>query len=340
MGRRSSPGRVRRWATIARVMAGIAFPVVCAATAAAQNADVKIVVTIKPIHSLVAQLTDGVAEPVLLVDGAASAHSFALRPSQVRAVSTADLFIRVSERLEPFTGRLIRSLPTSVSTVTLVDAPGVKLLEQRAHLDFEAHDHVHDHRHDHAAPHAADADSHIWLDPDNAKAIGAYLRDVLAQKYPQHAERFASNYARLAAGVDQLTHELAAATASLKRRPFVVFHDAYQYFDHRFGLNAVGSITVSPEVKPSAKRLNELRSKIRALGAACVFAEPQFQPGLVAAVIEGTNARSGTLDPEGRMLEAGPDLYATLMRDLASGLKGCLQPRASAASRNDGEPSP
>ena len=72
----------------------------------------------------------------------------------------------------------------------------------------------------------------------------------------------------------------------------MVFHDAYQYFEHRFGLTAVGSITVSPEVQPSAKRLTEIRRKIAALDARCVFAEPRFQPNLVNAVIEGT-ARIG-----------------------------------------------
>jgi zinc transport system substrate-binding protein len=296
---------------------------------AAANDEVKVVVTIKPIHSLVAQLMEGVAEPVLLVDGAASPHSFALRPSQVRAASDAGVFVRVSERLEPFTARLVRSLPDSVATVTLLDAPGVKLLSQRAQLDFESHDHAHDH-HDEEAADSADADSHIWLDPANAKAIGAYLSDVLAQRYPQHAQQFADNNKRLAARIDALTEELTAATAPLKGKPFVVFHDAYQYFDRRFDLDAVGSITMSPEVKPSAKRLNELRGKIRALGAVCVFAEPQFQPGLVAAVIEGTSAGSGTLDPEGRMLQPGAGLYAALMRDLVAGLQACLVQHASA----------
>jgi zinc transport system substrate-binding protein len=174
--------------------------------------------------------------------------------------------------------------------------------------------------------HETAKDSHLWLDPDNAKVIGNYLADVLSARYPQYADRFKANAERLSSEIDALTGELETATQLLRDRPFVVFHDAYQYFDARFRLDAVGSITVSPEVQPSAKRLTELRRKIRSLEAVCVFAEPYFQPRLVAAVIEDTDARAGTLDPEGLSLEPGPQLYFQLMRNLAAGLKSCLAP--------------
>jgi zinc transport system substrate-binding protein len=279
-----------------------------------------VVVTIKPIHSLVAQVMQGVGVPVLLVDGAASPHSFSLRPSQVRAIPTAGMFIRVSERLEPFTGKIVRALPDDVQLVTLVDVPGIKLLSRREDGTFDDHVHAPGDSHDTVK------DSHLWLDPDNAKVIGNYLAGVLSARYPEHAERFKANAERLSSEVDALTGELEAATNPLRDRPFVVFHDAYQYFDARFRLDAVGSITVSPEVQPSAKRLTELRRKIRSLKAVCVFAEPYFQPALVAAVIEETDARAGTLDPEGLSLEPGPRLYFQLMRNLAASLKSCLAP--------------
>ncbi|WP_290998518.1 zinc ABC transporter substrate-binding protein [Hyphomicrobium sp.] len=292
-------------------------------TAHAEVADV--VVTIKPIHSLVARVMEGVGAPTLLVEGAASPHSFSLKPSQVRAINAAAVFIRVSERLEPFTAKIVRSLPAGVELVTLVDIPGLHLLSQRKNGTFEAH------RHDHAAADHADKDdavddSHIWLDPDNAKVIGNYVAGVLGARYPQHAAQFRTNAERLSAEIGALTSELEATTGPLRNKPFVVFHDAYRYFDARFDLDAVGSITVSPDVQPSAKRLTELRQKIRSLEAVCVFAEPLFQPRLVAAVIEDTDARAGTLDPEGTGLEPGPQLYFVLMRNLAASLKSCLAP--------------
>jgi zinc transport system substrate-binding protein len=290
----------------------------CPAIARAEVTDV--VVTIKPIHSLVAQVMQGVGVPTLLVEGAASPHSFSLRPSQLRAIHKAAVFIRVSERLEPFTGNIVRSLPDDVQLVTLVDAPGIKLLSRRedgifdvhAHSDGDAHDTVHD--------------SHVWLDPDNARVIGNYVAGILGARFPQYANRFRANAERLGGEIDALTGELEATTVPLRDRPFVVFHDAYRYFDARFRLDAVGSITVSPEVQPSAKRLTELRVKIRSLKAVCVFAEPYFQPRLVDAVVEDTQARAGTLDPEGVSLEPGPQLYFQLMRNLAASLKSCLAP--------------
>ena len=315
----ASRGRSWRVATLAigliLAAAGATYPV------RAESIDV--VVTSKPIHSLVAQVMQGVAEPTLLVDGSSSPHSFSLKPSHIRAIANAGVFIRVSERLEPFTGKIVRSLPESVRLVTLVDAPGMRLLHQRTSGTFEPDGHDHD------APSAdagAGKDSHIWLDPDNAKAIGRDVAAVLSERYPQHAAQFKANAERLGAEIDALTAELQAATAPLRDRPFVVFHDAYQYFDDRFDLDAVGSITVSPDVQPSAKRLNELRQKIRAVNAVCVFAEPLFQPRLVAALIEGTDARAGTLDPEGVGLAPGPQLYFALMRGLAASLKACLAP--------------
>ena len=287
---------------------------------------VDVVVTIKPIHSLVAAILEGVATPTLLVQGAASPHSFALKPSQIGAIDRSAVFIRVSERLEPFTAKISRALPDSVERVTLIDAPGLRLLRQRPSGTFDRDDRVPGEVHDHAHADDGSIDSHIWLDPENAKLIGSYIAGVLGARFPEHPARVHATAPRLATSIDALTAELTATTEPLRGKPFIVFHDAYQYFDARFGLYALGSITVSPDVPPSAKRLVELRRKIRELGAVCVFAEPLFQQQLVTAVIEDTQARAGTLDPEGLSLDPGPQLYFALMRNLAGSLKACLAP--------------
>jgi zinc transport system substrate-binding protein len=148
---------------------------------------------------------------------------------------------------------------------------------------------------------------------------------VLSEAAPDAAQKFEDNARRLIADIGALDTAIAGELAPVKGKPFVVLHDAYQYFERRYGLDALGSITVSPEVQPSARRLREIRAKIGALGAACVFAEPGFQPNLVAAVIEGTPARAGTLDPEGLLVAPGPEAYADLLKALAAGLKSCLE---------------
>jgi zinc transport system substrate-binding protein len=306
-----------------------AAPIICAAPVGAAPDALNVVVTIKPIHSLVTRLMDGVGTPTLLIKGAGSPHTFALKPSDVRAINGADVFVRVSDSLEPFTRAIVKSLPGSVDVVTLAQAHGVTLLDRRDGGSFEAH--AHGHSEEIAAGGKLDShddagakDGHIWLDPDNAKAIVADLAEVLSRHAPAQAAKIHANAVKLNSDLDALAGSIGAETASLKGKPFVVFHDAYQYFERRFDLDAVGSITVSPELQPSAKRLSELRHKIAALGAVCVFAEPWFQPNLIDAVTEGSHARSGTLDPEGSMLDPGAALYFELMRNLASGFKSCL----------------
>jgi len=309
---------------------------------AASAADLKVTVTIKPVHALVAQVMEGVGAPTLLVQGAASPHTYALKPSDARALNHADVFFRVSETIEPFTRKIVAALPDTVRTVTLAEAPGLALLDVRTEETFEAHDHAddghgdghgeggHDHDHGHEHEHGdhdhghAVRDGHVWLDPENARKMVAEIARVLSEASPADAPAFAANAARADAALAALQAEIARDLAPLRGRPFVVFHDAFQYFERRFGLEAVGSITVSPEAQPSAKRLTEIRHKLAALSASCVFSEPQAQAKLVAAVIEGTSARAGTLDPEGVLITPGPDAYATLLRNLAGGLKACL----------------
>jgi zinc transport system substrate-binding protein len=327
-------------ATRAGLICCAAFAGALTPLAAATAAEIKVVATIKPIHALVSRIMAGVGTPALLVSGAASPHTYAMKPSDVRALQTADVFFRVSEMVEPFTRKVASSLPASVRVVTLADAPGIELLAIRSGNTFEAHAHDHhagaldhgynddDHDHDHDDGHETHAhasrDGHIWLDPENAKKMIAEMARVLSEASPDNAATFRQNADRLSEEVGALEAAIAAELKPVTGKPFVVFHDAYQYFERRYGLNAVGSITVSPEVQPSAKRLTEIRRKITTLGAACVFAEPQFQPNLVDAVIEGTEARSGTLDPEGALVAPGPDAYAVLLKSLAAGLKSCL----------------
>jgi zinc transport system substrate-binding protein len=164
----------------------------------------------------------------------------------------------------------------------------------------------------------------VWLDPGNAKAMANEIAKILAERSPKDAEMFKANAAALNDKIDALALEIDRELKPVAGKPFIVFHDAYQYLEKRFGLTAAGSITVSPEVQPSGKRLTELRRRVTKLGAVCVFAEPHFGPKMTNAIVEGTRAKTGTLDPEGTRLPAGPDLYFTLMRNLAADLKACL----------------
>jgi zinc transport system substrate-binding protein len=296
---------------------------------------VKVVASVKPIHSLVAGVMKGVAEPSLLVKGAASPHSFNLRPSDARALNQADLVFWVGEDLETFLTKPIQSLAGKSHPVALMEESGLTLLPTREGGAWEKHeDHGHDdHAHEDHAHEDEDEDehehgthdAHVWLDVGNARKMVATIAGKLSERDSANAARYQANAASLTERLTALDAEMKTTLAPVKDRPFVVFHDAYHYLEDRYGLNAVGAITVSPDQRPSAQRLSQLRSKISSLDAACVFAEPQFEPTLVATVVEKTAAKRGTLDPLGAALDDGPELYFTLMRGMAASLVSCLK---------------
>ncbi len=244
--------------------------------------------------------------------------------------------------METFLDKPIDTLGEGAKVIALGDAEGLTRLKFREGGPFEAHDHGHeghdhghdDKKHDHAAE-ASEAghdhdhghgeyDLHFWLDPQNGKVLATDIAKTLGASDPEHAAQYEKNARDYGEKIDALTREIASELEPVKDKPFIVFHDAYQYFENRFGVKAAGSITVSPEKAPGAARIKEIHDKIKSLGATCVFSEPQFEPKLVKTVIDGTEARTGILDPLGAELKDGPDLYPQLIRNLADSLKTCL----------------
>lgn len=322
---------------------------------AAENPSV--VVSIKPIHGIASAIMAGVGKPALLIDGASSPHAYSLRPSEARSLQEADLVIYVSHGLEGFLEKPLATLSGSAHQLELADIDGLAVRAMREggaweshdhdheghdhadhedehhdeHAHAEEHDHDHDHDHDHAHEgeegHHHDeegADPHIWLDPANGAAIATAIATELGEIDPAHAGTYQDNLKKFLASLDALGNDLETELAPVREKPFVVFHDAYQYLEAGFGLNAVGSITVSPEQKPGAKRLHEIEDKIRNSNAVCVFAEPQFRPAIVEAVVADTGAHIGTLDPLGADIPAGPDAYQNILRQNVGALVDCL----------------
>ena len=280
-------------------------------------ADIKVAATIKPIHSLVAAVIGDTGEPALILQGPASPHVTALRPSQARIIEDSDIVFAVGEGLEPFLLRLMESAD-GTKVVKLAEAPGIELLDYREAVgDEDAHDGEDDDGH-------GKIDPHIWLDPANGKAIADHIAKVLSAADPANAPRYSANAEAVSRDLDALESQLAAKLAPVKQRPFLVFHDAYPYFEARFGLNGLGPIVLNPETPPGARRLMEIRRRIGESNAACVFSEPQFEIGYVTTVVEGTDARTAVLDPLGVTIAPGPDAYRQILTELADRLAGCL----------------
>ena len=286
----------------------------------------RVVVTVKPLHALVAGVMAGIGEPELIIRGAGSPHSYTLKPSDARLLEGAQVVFRVGEPLDAFLTKPLAALGERARVVEAMRAPGVALLPGRAGGAWEPHEGhagaaADGHGHGHAE---AALDGHLWLDPANARAIVLMAADVLGQEDPGNQARYAGNAGRLVARIDALDAELRETLAPVRGVPYVVFHDAYQYFESRYGLRAVGSVAVSPERTAGARRVREIRERIRRLEARCVFSEPQFPSALLGALVEGTGARVGTLDPLGAALPAGPEAWFTLMRSLGASLAACL----------------
>ena len=281
------------------------------------------IATIKPVHALVAGVMRGVGEPVLLIAGGVSPHTYTLRPSDARALHRAELVFWIGSEYETFLTRSLRGLDAA-EVVTLSEIDGLALHATRKGGAWEADD-------DHggaAGPAGTHMDMHIWLDPRNARAMARAIAQALEGVDPEHGAAYRANANRLARRLEALDGELRAALKDTRAAPFVVFHDAYRYFEARYGLNAVGSVAVSSGRPPGARRLVEIRERIRALQSVCVFSEPQFEPRVLRAVADGLPVRSGVLDPLGAALALGEDAYFALLRGLAASMRACLQPAA------------
>jgi zinc transport system substrate-binding protein len=280
----------------------------------------EVVVTLAPIHSLVAGVMAGAGVPELLIASGASPHDRVLRLSMARLLDGADIVFQVGGGLEGFLEKPLRALGDEVRVVTLAEADGVTRAPLRkAGIWADTGTAVEDGR-------GGAYNPHIWLDPGNAEAIVRAVALELGRLDPGNAARYAEGAQALLARLGALDAELARILAPVADVPFVVFHDAFPGFAARYGLAAVGALAVSPDRPPGARRLTEIRAHIGAAGIRCVFAEPQFRPALAEVVVEGTGARIAFIDPLGIGVPPGPAAYFTLMRTLAKDLRACLEP--------------
>lgn len=304
-----------------------------------------VAVDIAPIHSLVSRVMDGVGTPALIVAPGASPHEYSLRPSEAAALQDADLVFWMGHDLTPWMESAIETLADSATVTSLLDTDGTVLLEFRENAVFEAHDHGdeddgHDHDdhddhkdHDDHDDHAKDddhdhahgePDPHAWLSPANAETWLSLIAAKLSSADPENAGAYFANAAAAREEMDALSAQVAETLEPVRGGRFVAFHDAYQYFEDAFDFPAAGAISIADASDPSPARIAEIQSRIREEGISCVLAEPQFNPGIVKTVLNGTEAKTGVIDPLGSDLEPGADLYPQVILNMARTLAECL----------------
>ena len=297
------------------------------------NADIKVVTSIKPIHSLASYLMDGVGKPDLIVDGYASPHGFAMKPSHAKMLQNADLIFWVGEDLENFLEKPLNSIAKKAEKIELMEIKGLNKLEFRERNIFEEHDDHKEHdehkehghkedKHDEHQGHAhGEHDPHIWLDPINAKVILSEMAEHLIENDQKNEAKYKKNLKMAHKDLDKLTKKVKSELN--KDFKSIVFHDAYQYFEKRFGINILGAFTVNPDVMPGAEQLAEIREVIEHDKVSCIFSEPQFNPDIIKAVAKDTNVATGVIDPLGATLDPGKDLYFDLIENMSKSFKSC-----------------
>lgn len=292
--------------------------------------ELKVVASIAPIHSLVSEVVVGaeVREPELLVQGKNSPHAFTLRPSDVRTLQEADIFFLVSETLETFAMHTLKSLKNDTYVVELMNTSGLHLVqyvESGSQEGEHGHEHGHGHEHAHDPSHPmSQYDHHIWLDPGNAIVMVDEISRVMSNVDPDNSEIYKSNANRLRLELEALTKEMTSELETIQDSEFIVFHDAYKTFEHRFGLTKMSHPILVGESRPGARRMQELRTRLKSSGVQCVFKEPQYDAKILDVLVEGTDSKISELDPLGLNLETGTGQYFALMRNMVANLKDCL----------------
>ncbi|MDA9664821.1 zinc ABC transporter substrate-binding protein [Candidatus Pelagibacter sp.] len=315
------------------------------------NAEVKVVTSIKPLHSLASYLMDGVAKPDLIVDGYASPHGFSMKPSHAKMLQNADLIFWVGEDLENFLEKPLESIAKKAEKIELIEIKGLNVLKFRERNIFDEHDdhddhdghakkkkdehddhddhdgHAkkkkddHDDHDDHEGHGHGEYDPHIWLDPINAKVILKEMTEHLIENDSKNESTYKSNLDKALKDIDKLT--MNVMTELNQSVSSIVFHDAYQYFEKRFNVNILGAFTVNTDVMPGAEQLAQIREIIEHDKVSCVFSEPQFNPDIIKAVAKDMNIKTGIIDPLGATLDPGKDLYFDLIRNMSASFKGC-----------------
>jgi zinc transport system substrate-binding protein len=313
------------------------------------SADIKVVASIKPIHSLVSYVMDGIGKPALIVDGSNSPHNFNMKPSNAKDIENADIIFWVGEDIESFLEKPLKSISKKAKIIEMMDIKGInklKFRERNIFEDHKGHDHGHkkkdkhdDHghkkkeSHDHGHGHKKEVkhddhghghgefDPHIWLNPHNAEVMVEEIAKQLIAIDPQNSATYKKNSEKAVNDIEKLIN---ATKKELKKNiSFIVFHDAYQYFEKRFGLKTLGALTVNTDVLPGAEQLKDIRKVIKKENAKCIFSEPQFNPKIIKAIAKDTNIKTGVLDPLGANLKNNKDLYFKLLNNLSNSLRKC-----------------
>ncbi len=319
------------------------------------KAEVNVVTTIKPLHSLVSSVMKGVGEPSLIIEGTNNPHTFVFKPSHAKMIEEADIIFWIGEDLEAFMEKPLDSLAEKAQVISFMELSSIEKLkfreknifddhdghedEHEGHEDEDDHGHKdddhdddhdghedehdgHDDDHNDAHAHAhGEFDAHIWLDPVNAKKMVLEIAHELSDLDPNNKVKYENNANATIKSLDELVDSNKEILS--KDISYVVFHDAYQYFEKRFGVIPAGALTLNPDVLPGAKQIADIQDVINDKGIKCIFSEPQYNPKIIETIGNDMKISTGVMDPLGAYIDAGPSMYSELINGIANSIKDC-----------------
>ncbi|HEA3199986.1 TPA: zinc ABC transporter substrate-binding protein ZnuA [Aeromonas veronii] len=290
---------------------------------------IEVLTTIKPLGFIAAAITDGVSEPKVLLPTGASPHDFSLRPSDIRSINSADLVVWVGPELEGFMAKPLANYPHALTLTQVEGMPLFNYATQDSHGSHDHDDHDHaahehgDHDEGHEGHHHEGVDPHIWLGPTQAKVIAKAIASELGKLDPANQARYDANLAAFDTKVDAKDKVIAGQMKAVNEKGYFVFHEAYGYWERHYGMSSKGHFTVSPERRPGAKTLVDIRKALEEKQASCIYAEPQFSPAVIESVARNTGAKVLLLDEVGEQVPLGPDGYPQFMQQLADAFAQC-----------------
>ena len=326
------------------------------------KADIKVVTTIKPLHSLISSVMEGVGEPSLIIEGTSNPHTFVFKPSHAQMLEEADIVFWIGEDLEAFMEKPLDSLADNATKISFMELSSIEKLKFReenifddhddhGHDDHDGHedeheghddhdedghkeddhdDHGHDDHdghedehegHDDHGHHHGEFDAHIWLDPSNAIEMVLEISHELSEADPDNAAKYEQNENKTIASLNNLIDEINSSIP--KDASYVVFHDAYQYFENRFGVSSAGALTLNPDVLPGAKQIDAIQDLIQDKNIKCIFSEPQYNPKIIETLAADMKISTGIMDPLGAFIDQGPEMYNQLILNIANSVKDC-----------------
>ena len=288
-----------------------------------------IATSIKPVSMVVAAIAGDKADIQQIVSSIASPHDFAMRPSDLKKITDADTVVWVGEALEKFLEKPLENAGKESNAIEWLALEGMQLhnfAEEHHHEEHEGHEHHEEHDdHEHHEGHDhSGIDPHVWLSPDNALVLAKAVTNRLVSLDAANAEYYRDNLASFEKGLSAKDAEIRNALNKVNKVPYIVFHDGYSYFEQHYGLQNVGEITVSPERKPGAKKVAEIRHEIEENKVQCVFSEPQFSPAIVKTLLEGSDVKTAPLDPLGSQVKMGTNAYFSFLDSLSGQFLSCL----------------